>query len=42
MGYKFVEDLTSDVMFEVEGRDLSELLEQSSLALFERDVLSSF
>jgi len=33
--YKFVEDLTSDVMFEAEGRDLKELLEQSSMALFD-------
>jgi SHS2 domain-containing protein len=33
--YRFIEDLTSDVMFEVEGKDLAELLEQSSLALFE-------
>lgn len=35
MGYKFVEDLTSDVMFEAEGKNLAELLEQASLALFE-------
>jgi len=35
MGYKFVEDLTSDVMFEAEGRDLAELLKQAGLALFE-------
>ena len=35
MSYKFVEDLTSDVMFEAEGKDLSELLEQASLALFD-------
>jgi SHS2 domain-containing protein len=33
--YKFVEDLTSDVMFIAEGSDLAELLEQASLALFE-------
>ena len=33
--YRFIEDLTSDVMFEAEGKDLAELLEQSSLALFE-------
>ena len=35
MGYKFVEGITSDVMFEVESKDLAELLEQASLALFE-------
>jgi len=35
MGYKFVDDLTSDVMFEAEGEDLAELLNQASLALFE-------
>jgi len=33
--YKFVDGITSDVMFEVEGKDLSELLEQASLALFD-------
>ena len=33
--YRFIEDLTSDVMFEAEGKDLAELLEQASLALFE-------
>lgn len=35
MGYKFVDKITSDVMFEAGGKDLSELLEQSGLALFE-------
>jgi SHS2 domain-containing protein len=35
MTYKFIEDLTSDVMFEAEGKDLPELLEQASLALFD-------
>ena len=35
MSYKFIEDLTSDVMFEVEGSDLAELLRQSSLAVFD-------
>jgi len=35
MSYKFVEDLTSDVMFEVEARNLEELLEEAALALFE-------
>ena len=35
MGYKFVEDLTSDVMFVARGKDLSEVFEQASLALFE-------
>jgi len=33
--YKFVDDLTSDVMFVAEGKDLSELLEQASMALFD-------
>ncbi len=33
--YRFIEDLTSDVMFEAEGSDLTELLEQSALALFD-------
>jgi len=32
--YKFVEDLTSDVMFEAYGTDLKELFENSALALF--------
>ncbi len=32
--YKFVEDLTSDVMFEAYGMDLKELFENSALALF--------
>ncbi|MCD6477433.1 MAG: archease [Candidatus Aenigmarchaeota archaeon] len=33
--YKFVDDLTSDVMFVAEGKNLAELLEQASMALFE-------
>ena len=33
MRYKFVEDLTSDVMFEAYGKDLKELFENAALAL---------
>jgi SHS2 domain-containing protein len=33
--YKFVEDLTSDVMFIAEAPDLASLLRESSLALFD-------
>ncbi len=33
MKYKFVEDLTSDVMFEAYGRDLKELFENAAEAL---------
>jgi len=33
--YKFIEDLTSDVMFVAEGKDLAELLEEASKALFD-------
>ena len=33
--YKFIEDLTSDVMFIAEAPDLASLLNESSLALFE-------
>lgn len=33
-GYKFVEDLTSDVMFEAYGKDLKELFENSAKAMF--------
>ena len=33
MKYKFVEDLTSDVMFEAYGKDLKELFENAALAL---------
>ncbi len=32
--YKFIDDLTSDVMFEAYGSDLKELFENSALALF--------
>ena len=31
--YKFIEDLTSDVMFEAYGKDLKELFKNSALAL---------
>ena len=34
MKYKFIEDLTSDVMFEADGKDLKELFENSAEALF--------
>jgi len=33
MKYKFIEDLTSDVMFEAYGKDLKELFENAALAL---------
>ncbi len=33
--YKFIDDLTSDVMFEAYGKTIEELLENSALALFE-------
>lgn len=32
--YKFIDDLTSDVLFEAYGKDLKELFENSALALF--------
>ena len=32
--YKFIDDLTSDVMFEAYGNDLKELFKNSALALF--------
>ncbi len=32
--YKFIDDLTSDVMFEAYGKDLKELFENSAEALF--------
>jgi len=32
--YKFIEDLTSDVLFEAYGKDLKELFKNSALALF--------
>lgn len=32
--YKFIEDLTSDVLFESYGNDLKELFENSALAMF--------
>jgi len=34
MKFKFIEDLTSDVMFEAYGKDLKELFENSAIALF--------
>ena len=34
MKYKFIDNITSDVMFEVYGKDLKELFENSGLALF--------
>lgn len=34
MKFKFIEDLTSDVMFEAYGEDLKELFENSATALF--------
>jgi len=34
MKFKFIEDLTSDVMFEAYGKDEKELFENSGLALF--------
>ena len=33
-GFRFIEDLKSDVMFEAEGETLDELLEQSARAMF--------
>lgn len=35
MKYKYIEDLTSDVMFESYGKDLKELFENSALAVSE-------
>jgi SHS2 domain-containing protein len=35
MKYEFVDDLTSDVMFNAYGKDLKELFENSALAMFE-------
>lgn len=34
MKYKFIDDITSDVMYEAYGKDLKELFENSALALF--------
>ena len=34
-GYRFVDDLTSDVMFEAWGKDLKEVFTNSALAMFE-------
>jgi SHS2 domain-containing protein len=34
MKYRFIEDLTSDVVFEAYGKDLKELFENAALALF--------
>ena len=34
MKFKFIEDLTSDVMFEAYGKDLKELFVNSAVALF--------
>ncbi|MDI6840113.1 MAG: archease [bacterium] len=34
MKYKFIEDLTSDVMFEAYGKTLKELLENAATAMF--------
>ncbi len=33
-GYRFIDDLTSDVMFEAYGKDLKELFENSAEAMF--------
>ncbi|MCK5282231.1 MAG: archease [Nanoarchaeota archaeon] len=35
MKYKFIDSLTSDVLFESYGKDLKELFENSALAMFE-------
>ena len=35
MSHKFLEDLTSDVMFEVKSKDLKELFEECALTMFE-------
>lgn len=35
MKYKYLKDLTSDVLFEARGKTLNELFENSALALFE-------
>src|SRR3989338_8627307 len=35
MAHRFVQDLTSDVMFEADGKDLSELFTHAALAMFE-------
>ena len=34
MKYKFVEDLTSDVMYEAYGKDLKELFENAAKGMF--------
>lgn len=34
MKYKFIDDLTSDVLFEAYGKNLKELFENSALAMF--------
>lgn len=34
MKYKFLEDLTSDILFEAYGKNLKELFENSAIALF--------
>ena len=35
MQYKYIKDLTSDVMFEAYGKDLKEVFENAALAMFE-------
>ena len=35
MKYRFIEDLTSDVMFEARGKTLDELFENAALAMFD-------
>lgn len=35
MAYRFIEGITSDVMFEAQASNISKLLEQSGLALFD-------
>ncbi|MFH1971917.1 MAG: archease [archaeon] len=35
MKYKFIEDLTSDVLFEARGKTLNELFENAALAMFD-------
>lgn len=34
-GYRFIKDLTSDIMFEAYGKDLKEVFENSARALFD-------
>ena len=41
-GYRFIKDLTSDVMFEATGTELAEVFTNSAYALFDMSDLKPF